>query len=56
MEPYLPITIVSSRLDADVDQDKAGIMAHMYEFRPGLFLELYVQTNLWNAYLENRAK
>ena len=55
VEPYLPITIVSSRLDPDVDQDKAGKMT-TYEFRPGLFLELYVQTNLWNAYLQNGAK
>jgi hypothetical protein len=56
VEPYLPISIVSSTLDADVDRDKAGIMTHMYEFRPGLFLELYVQSNLWNAYLQNGAK
>jgi uncharacterized protein (TIGR03663 family) len=56
VEPYLPISIVSSTLDADVDQDKAGIMTGMYEFRPGIFLELYVQTDLWNAYLQQRAK
>jgi hypothetical protein len=56
VEPYLPISIVSRSLEPDVDQDKAGIMTHMYEFRPGLFLELYVQTNLWNAYLQNGAK
>jgi len=56
VEPYPPITIISTRLEPEVDQDKAGIMAGMYELRPGIFLELYVQTNLWSAYLEHRAK
>ena len=39
-----------------MDQDKAGFMPHYYELRPGIFLELYVQTNLWNAYLQHRPK
>jgi uncharacterized protein (TIGR03663 family) len=56
VEPYPPITIVSTKLEPDMDQDKAGIMTGIYEMRPGVFLELYVQTNLWSAYLQARAK
>lgn len=58
VEPYPPISIISAQLEPDVDPDKAGIMTHFYELRPrpGVFLELYVQSNLWNAYLQNRAK
>jgi uncharacterized protein (TIGR03663 family) len=58
VEPYPPMTIISAELEPDVDQDKAGIMTHMYELRPkvNVFLELYVQSNLWSAYLQNRAK
>jgi len=56
VEPYLPITIVSRRLEADMDEEKAGVMTGLYELRPGFWLELYVQTNLWAAYLEHRGK
>jgi hypothetical protein len=55
VEPYPPVTIVSRRLDPDVDEDKAGIMTGFYELRPGVWLELYVQSNLWSAYLQHRA-
>jgi uncharacterized protein (TIGR03663 family) len=52
--PYPPVTIVSARLEPDVDGEKAGIMTGYYEMRPGVWLELYVQSNLWSAYLEHR--
>jgi uncharacterized protein (TIGR03663 family) len=56
VEPYPPVTILSRRLEPDVDPDKAGKMTGFYELRPGVWLELYVQTNLWSAYLQHRAK
>ncbi|MGA2543726.1 MAG: flippase activity-associated protein Agl23 [Verrucomicrobiota bacterium] len=56
VEPYPPMTIISTQLEPDMDEDKAGIMTHIYELRPNVFLELYVQSNLWAAYLKNRAK
>jgi uncharacterized protein (TIGR03663 family) len=56
VEPYPPISIISSQLGADVDEDKAGVPTHFYELRPGVFLKLYVQSNLWNSYLQKRAK
>jgi len=55
VEPYPPVTILSARLEPDVDPDKAGIMTGFYELRPGVWLELYVQSNLWSAYLQHRA-
>jgi uncharacterized protein (TIGR03663 family) len=55
-EPYPPLTILSARLEPDVDPDKAGIMTGLYELRPGVWLELYVQSNLWSTYLQHRAK
>jgi hypothetical protein len=56
LEPYAPITILSTKLEPEVDQDKAGLMTGIYELRPGIFLELYVQPDLWSAYLQHRAK
>jgi hypothetical protein len=56
VEPYPPVSIISARLEPDVDQEKAGIMPHLYELRPEVRLELYVQTNLWAAYLQSRPK
>jgi uncharacterized protein (TIGR03663 family) len=56
IEPYPPISIISTQLGPDVDEDKAGVPTHFYELRPGIFLELYVQSNLWNAHLLKRAK
>ena len=56
VEPYPPVTIISTELEPNVDPDKAGLMTGIYELRPGIFLELYVQTNLWNAYLQHGAK
>ena len=56
VEPYPPVTIISTELEPNVDPDKAGLMTGIYELRPGIFLELYVQTNLWSAYLQHGAK
>ena len=56
LEPYAPITILSTKLEPEVDQDKAGLMTGIYELRPGIFLELYVQPDLWSGYLQHRAK
>ena len=49
-----PITIVATDLHAAFDQrpGKTHLMAGYFELRPGVFLELYVQTNLWGAYVK----
>ena len=53
-DPFSPIILVSAKLDARLDEksDKKWIMAGMFEFRPGYFLELYVELGLWTKYVE----
>jgi uncharacterized protein (TIGR03663 family) len=53
-DPYAPIVVVSSKLDARLD-DKSGrkwIMAGLTELRPGRYFELYVELELWKKYVE----
>jgi hypothetical protein len=52
-DPFTPIIIVSSRLDARLDDksDRKWIMAGMTELRPGKFFELYVELELWKKYV-----
>jgi uncharacterized protein (TIGR03663 family) len=55
-QPPAPIMIVSAGLHATFDQgpDKTHLMAGYYELRPQVFLELYVETNLWTAYVKTK--
>jgi hypothetical protein len=50
------VIIISPKLEAGLDAGKAGLMAKIFELRPGTFLEIFVQTNLWSAYLEHQPK
>jgi uncharacterized protein (TIGR03663 family) len=53
-DPYAPIVVVSSKLDARLDE-KSGrkwIMAGLTELRPGKYFELYVELELWKKYVE----
>ena len=52
--PFAPVMIVSASLHAGFDENKTHQMPRYYEFRPGVFLELYVETNLWRTYVEKR--
>ncbi|MDW8310161.1 MAG: TIGR03663 family protein [Verrucomicrobiales bacterium] len=52
-EPFAPMVIVAARLDARLD-DKTGrrwIMVGLFEQRPGVFLELYVERDLWTRFV-----
>jgi hypothetical protein len=53
-QPPAPIMMVSTELHAAFDEgpDKAHVMAGYFALRPQVFLELYVQTNLWAAYVK----
>jgi hypothetical protein len=53
-DPYAPIIIVSANLHARLDEksNKAYLMTGLYELRPGVFLELYVETELWKKFVE----
>ncbi len=53
-DPFAPIVVVSSKLNARLDEKSARkwIMAGYSELRPGNFLELYVELELWKKYVE----
>ena len=53
-DPFAPIVVVSSKLDARLDEksDRKWIMAGLTELRPGVFFELYVELELWKKYVE----
>ncbi len=57
-EPYAPIVLVSSKLDARLDDrsERRWIMAGITQLRPGKFLELYVELELWKKYVETLPK
>jgi len=52
-DPYAPISIVSARLRSALDDksNKACLMTGLYELRPGTFLELYVEMDLWKKFV-----
>lgn len=54
-DPFSPIIIVSSQLDARLDDksERKWIMAGINELRPGVFFELYVHLPLWARYVES---
>ncbi|MBL9169235.1 MAG: TIGR03663 family protein [Verrucomicrobiales bacterium] len=53
-DPFAPIVMVSSKLDARLDErsEKKWIMVGLSELRPGKFFELYVELELWKKYVE----
>jgi predicted membrane-bound mannosyltransferase len=52
-DPFAPIIIVSARLNARLDEksERKWIMAGLTELRPGKFLELYVELELWKKFV-----
>ena len=52
-DPFAPIIVAGSKLDTRLDEksDKKWIMAGLSEMRPGVFLELYVELELWKKYV-----
>jgi uncharacterized protein (TIGR03663 family) len=50
-DPYAPVMIVSSHLEAALDEKKTHVMAGYFQLRPAVFLELYVDLDLWRQYL-----
>jgi uncharacterized protein (TIGR03663 family) len=53
-DPYAPVMIVSTKLNAGLDADKTHIMTGIFQLRPDAFFELYVDTNLWSNYLRTK--
>jgi len=52
-ETYAPVIIASTKLGAALDEksDHRWLMTGLYELRPGCFLELYVELDLWKRYI-----
>lgn len=50
-EPYAPMMIVSPKLHAELDEKKTHLMTGYSQLRPQVFLELYVELELWKEYL-----
>jgi hypothetical protein len=52
-DPYAPIMIVAAKQRAALDEKskKAYLMTGLFELRPGMFLELYVELELWKQFV-----
>ena len=50
-DPFAPVMIVSAKLQAALDEKKSHVMVGYFELRPQVFFELYVDLDLWKAYL-----
>ncbi len=48
---YAPVMIVSAQFHAGLDENRTHVMVGYFQLRPQVFLELYVDVNLWRAYL-----
>ncbi|MGH7972431.1 MAG: hypothetical protein ACREIC_27275, partial [Limisphaerales bacterium] len=53
-DPFAPIMVVSAQFNAQLDRAHTHLMVGYFELRPHVFLELYVQKDLWSAYLNQR--
>jgi uncharacterized protein (TIGR03663 family) len=55
-DPFAPVMIVSTKFKAGLDEKKTHVMVGLFKLRPDAFLELYVELDLWRAYLETKSK
>jgi len=53
---YAPVLIVSAGLRANLEAQPTYTLAGYFQLRPQVFLQLYVQADLWRAYLEQHRK
>lgn len=50
-DPFAPIMIVSAQWHANLDAKQSHLMVGYFESRPQVFLELYVEKELWKTWL-----
>jgi len=50
-DPFAPVMIVSAELRASLDEKATHLMVGYFQIRPQVFLELYVDVKLWQAWL-----
>lgn len=53
-ESPAPVMIVSTQFAAKLDERNSHQAAGVFELRPGVFLALYVEPELWRAYLASK--
>jgi uncharacterized protein (TIGR03663 family) len=55
-DPWAPLMIVNSKFDAELDEQsgKKWLIVGLFQHRPNVFFELYVELELWKRYLESR--
>lgn len=51
LDPYAPVMIVAGRFQAGLDEKKTHVMNEYIHLRPQMTLELYIELELWKAYL-----
>jgi uncharacterized protein (TIGR03663 family) len=50
-DPFAPVMIISAQFQAGLDEKKTHVMVGYFQLRPQIFLELYVESHLWQAWL-----
>jgi predicted membrane-bound mannosyltransferase len=55
-DPFAPVMIVSAQLHAALDEKKTHLMVRYFQLRPQVFVELYVQVDVWKQWLAKRPK
>lgn len=55
-EPYSAVMVTAAKLNAALDErtDKRWIQVGLFELRPRVFLELYVELELWKRWIASR--
>lgn len=53
-DPYASVMIISRKFNAALDKDNSHLNVGLFELRPQNWFDIYVETNLWNAYLQTR--
>jgi hypothetical protein len=54
--PFASVMIASSKLDAKLDENGTHLMVGYFALRPQVFLELYVEKQLWQDWLSTYAR
>jgi uncharacterized protein (TIGR03663 family) len=52
-DPFAPVMIVSADLKPGLAERESHPMREVFELRPGVFLKLYVEAQLWRDYVAN---
>ena len=54
-DPLAPVMVLSASLNPAPPPNDTHVSAGIYQLRPGVFLELRVEKNLWDAYLRSKS-